>query len=212
MSADRVDALFCLSTRCPHCPAMLGILGDLVKAGRLGRLEVVNLEVYPEIAGTLGVRSVPWVRLGRFEFAGLRTRAELEQWIVRATHPDAMADYLHAQLRDGHFADVVAMVRRDPEALSALLPIVANPEASINVRIGAGGVFEEFAGQVPMQQLTDRLGALSRHADPRVRADACHYLSLTGSPSARPYLRERLADEDVSVREIAAESLEALPE
>ncbi|MBS0329365.1 MAG: HEAT repeat domain-containing protein, partial [Proteobacteria bacterium] len=47
--------------------------------------------------------------------------------------------------------------------------------------------------------------------DARVRADACHYLGLTGEAAARSWLDARLADEDADVREIAAESLESLP-
>ena len=94
--------------------------------------------------------------------------------------------------------------------MAALLPIVGNPAASINVRIGAGVVFEKFAGQSAMAALVDRLGALARHEDARVRADACHYLSLTGAPEARGYLERCQQDDDGTVREIAAESLQAL--
>jgi len=43
-----------------------------------------------------------------------------------------------------------------------------------------------------------------------VRADACHYLGLSGDAAARPWLDARLGDNDADVREIAAESLQAL--
>jgi HEAT repeat protein len=52
---------------------------------------------------------------------------------------------------------------------------------------------------------------LTRHADARVRADACHLLSLTQAEAARPWLQADLQDVDEDVREIAAESLLALP-
>jgi thiol-disulfide isomerase/thioredoxin len=206
------DAQLLLSSHCPHCPAMLQILADLVKLGRLGRLDVVNVEARPEVADELGVRSVPWIRIGPFGLAGVRGREELLDWIDRVASPDGMADYFHAQLRDGHLAQVLAAVRRQPEVMAALLAIVANPEASINVRIGAGVVFEEFAGQPALLALLDQLGELTGHDDPRVRADACHYLSLTGSPSARPYLERCRQDDTDVVREIAEESLAALSE
>lgn len=189
---------------------MLQALIDLVKQGRLGRLEVINLEVRPDLAHELAVRSVPWTRIGPFAFTGLHNQEELLGWIERVGRPDGMADYFHSLLRDGHLSDVLDIVRRQSETLAALLPIVANPEASINVRIGAGVVFEEFAGQPPMHALVDRLGELVSHADPRVRADACHYLGLTRTPAAKPYLERCEQDEDGVVREIAAESLQAL--
>ncbi len=204
------DALLCLSSQCPHCPAMLQSLADLVKQGRLGRLEVVNLERRPEIGHALEVRSVPWVRIGAFELTGTLGRAELDSWVERAGRPEGMADYFHHMLKEGALAQVIRVVRRDPDSLAALLPIVAAPEMGIHVRVGAGAVFEEFAGQAPLQAIVDQLGALVRSQDGRVRADACHYLGLTRSERARPYLEICLPDTDASVREIAEESLAEL--
>lgn len=204
------DVQLLLSSHCPHCPAMLQTLSDLVKQGVIGRLDVVNLEARPEHAQELGARSVPWTRVGPFELTGLRGREELLDWIERVGSPDGMADYFHALLRDGHLAQVLETVKRHPDALAALLPIVANPEAGINVRIGAGVAFEEFAGQAPMRALTERLGQLCGHEDARVRADACHYLGLTGAQEAVAYLLRSQQDDDGVVREIAGESLQTL--
>jgi len=204
------DALFCLSSHCPYCPAMLQILADLVKRGVLGRLDIVNLEARPDAALEWGVRTVPWLRVGALVLTGQRSQEEITRLIERAASPTGMADYFHDLLRDGELAQVLATVGRHPDSLAALLPIVANPEASINVRIGTGAVFEEFSGQPPMRALTERLGELTGHADARVRADACHYLAMTGAAAARAYLTRRLRDDDSEVREIAAESLETL--
>lgn len=189
---------------------MLQTLTEMLKQGWIGRLTLVNLEAHPEAAREEGIRSVPWTRIGPFDLAGVHGREELLEWVERAGSPDGMTEYFHILLKDGHLDQVLATVHRRPDTLAALLPIVANPEASINVRIGAGVVFEEFAGQPAMLALTDRFGALTRHDDPRVRADACHYLSLTGAPEARPYLTHCQQDDDGMVREIALESLVAL--
>lgn len=204
------DAQLLLSSRCPHCNAMLDDMTELVKQGWLGRLDVVNVEARAELARDLGVRTVPWVRIGPFALSGARRRGELLDWIERVGRPEGMADYFHSLLRDGHLAQVLDVVRRHPETMAALLPIVANPEASINVRIGAGVVFEEFAGQPPLQALLERLGELTAHPDARVRADACHYLGLTGSPQAIAYLERCRQDDDGMVREIALDSLQAI--
>lgn len=189
---------------------MLQILSDLVKQGVLGHLEIVNLEVRPDVAQMWGVRSVPWLRIGVFELTGLRSREAIHRLIDRVASPTGMADYFHDLLRDGELAQVLDMVKRHPDSLAALLPIVANPEASINVRIGAGVAFEEFSGQPPMKALVANLVELAEHPDTRVRADACHYLGMTGTNKARASLRRRLQDSDDSVREIAAESLGTL--
>lgn len=200
----------CISGHCPHCVAMLTLLTELVKSGKLARLEVVNIEVRPEVAAAWGVRSVPWLRIGEFELTGQRTRAEIEGWIARAARPDGMAEYLHTLLKEGELAKVLAMIEADTRRLSALLPIVGNPDASLNVRLGAGAVFEDYAGSAPLRDLADALATLAEHADARVRADACHLLGLSRTPRVEAVLRAHLDDPDADVREIARESLDSL--
>ncbi len=203
-------ALLLISTHCPHCPAMLHALSDLVKQGIVGKLEVVNLEQHPEVGQALGVRSVPWLKLGAIELAGLHSRDELSDWADKAATETGLADYFHLLLKEGQMARVLAMLHADSSQLAAVLPIIGNPEASLNVRLGAGVLIEEFAQSAALRTLLPRLAELSTHPDARVRADACHYLGLTGEASARAYLQARLGDDDADVREIAADSLEAL--
>lgn len=205
------DALLLISSHCPHCPAMLAALSDLLKQGTIGRLEAINLEQRPELAQALGVRSVPWLRIGRIELAGLRSKAELAEWVAKADSESGMVDYFHMLLKEGQLPHAQAVIEAEPELLAAVLPIVGNVDASLNVRLGAGVLLEQFAGSEPLRALLPRLGELSQHADSRVRADACHYLGLTGDARARPWLDARTADDDADVREIAAESLDALP-
>lgn len=205
------DALLLISTACPHCPTALAALSDLVKQGVVGKLEVVNLEAHPEVAQTLGVRSVPWVKIGVIELAGLRSQAELTEWATKAGTEAGMADYFHLLLKEGQMARVLALLHADSRQLGAVLPIFGNVDASLNVRLGAGVLLEAFAQSDALRVLLPRLGELSTHADARIRADASHYLGLTGATSARIWLEARLNDDDADVREIAAESLAALP-
>jgi len=189
---------------------MLAALADLVKRGSIGRLEVVNVEALPHIAAELGARSLPWLRMGEFALHGARAPAELELWAGRAADPSALADALHDLLKNGDALQVSRLVGEAPARLAELLPIVANPEASLNVRLGAGMVFEEFVGSAALRALTPRLGDLTRHADARVRADAAHLLGLAEDADARPDLEALLRDVDAGVREIARESLDRL--
>jgi thioredoxin-like negative regulator of GroEL len=204
------DALLLLSSHCPHCPAVLSALADLLKQGVIGRLEAVNLEQRPEVGQALGVRSVPWMRIGRIELAGMHGKAELAEWAAKADSEEGMADWFHTLLKEGQLPKVQEMIEAEPGLLAAVLPIVGNVEASLNVRLGAGVLFEEFSDRDALRALLPRLGELSQHADARVRADACHYLGLTADISARHWLEDRLADDNADVREIAAESLEIL--
>ncbi len=204
------DALLLVSTHCPHCPAMLTALADLLKQGVIGRLEAVNLEQRPDVGQALGVRSVPWLRIGRIELAGVHSKTELAEWAAKADSEAGLADWFHLLLKEGQLPKAQAMIEADPALLAAVLPIVGNIDASLNVRLGAGVLLEEFAGSDTLRALLPRLGELSQHADARVRADACHYLGLTGDAAAKRWLDARVDDEDADVREIAAESVQAI--
>ncbi len=139
-----------------------------------------------------------------YPLAGDATRA-----LLRASSRDR-AEQFAIWLLEGQLKRVNEVVDRIPSALADLLPVVANPEANLNVRFGASAVLERYAGTPAFLALLPALGMLSGHGDHRVRADACHLLGLTGTQDAVKYLEARRDDPDAEVREIVAESLEAL--
>ena len=123
----------------------------------------------------------------------------------------SIADQFHVLLKDGGLGQVRERVAAQPELLAELLPVVANPDAAINVRLGASVIFEGYADSAALRALLPQLGLLCSHADMRVRADACFYLGLTGDARGREFLQARLEDDSAEVREIAADSLAMLP-
>ena len=78
------DTLLLMGKQCPYCPTVLKGLQSLEATGVIGHLETVVIEDNPEIAAELGVRSVPWVRIGPFELPGLRAEEELREWAEKA--------------------------------------------------------------------------------------------------------------------------------
>jgi len=199
-----------LGTHCPHCPSVLASLSDLVKAGVISKLEVVNLEQRPETGRELGVRSVPWVRIGQFEFSGLHSKVELQSWAELAGTEQGMTKYFEQLLGDGEVMRVLGMISNDHGLLHALIGLVSDADAKINARIGAGVIMEDYEGKPELLALIPELGELTRHEDARVRSDACHYLSLTHDVSVKQYIEPLLDDEHEEVREVAEESLAEL--
>jgi len=189
---------------------VLQALGELVKSGEIGQLKVVNIQKRPDVAKQLGVRTVPWVRVGPFELDGLRSHAELRQWANRAGSIEGLKDYFVELFTTGALKKVVELVRREPAYLDALPPIVEDLETELHARVGVGAVMEELTGQPLLARLVKPLGRLTRHPNASVRADACHYLSLTRQADAPALIRPLLNDPDSSVREVAEESLAAL--
>lgn len=206
------DALLLLTSQCPHCPTVLQALSELVKKGVIGRLEAVNIQVRSDIAAQYGVRSVPWIRIGEFELEGLHSPAELEQWAQRAGSKQGMALYYGELLKQGKLSKVLDALRRNTQGLPALLLLAKDPDTELTVRIGVSAVLEDLAGTDALQALLPDIIELSRHDDPRVRSDACHFLALTRSAAALEPLRALTDDPERAVRDVASDSLEELQE
>jgi len=204
------DGLLLVAPGCPHCAGVLEGLCALVKDGRIGRLEVVNIAVHPERAAELGVRSVPWYRIGPFVLDGGRTPQELARWADQVGSAEGVRAYVAERLEQGRLAQVEELIARHPDWLEMLLPLIADADSELPLRLGLGAVFEAFAGSEPLRDLIPALSALTTHADPRVRSDACHYLALTGSRRALEPLESCLDDPHPEVREIAQDGLDGL--
>ena len=204
--------LMLMGTRCSYCGQMMQILAELMKAGKIGELRIVNIEEAPELAAELGVRSVPWLQIGPFELAGSRTKQELSLWLERASSFDGVTDYLEEVLAEGNIKYANKLIQRYPQALENVIDLMADPEAKINVRLGVGVIIEELAETEQFKAVIPRLIEYLSDHDARVRGDACHYLSLTKDPAYIPHIKKLLADESEEVREIAQDSLDALAE
>lgn len=201
------DALVVVSDSCPFCPTVLAGLTDLMKNGQLARLEVVNIEHHPDTVAALGVRTVPWVRLGPFELDGLRSPAELKLWANRAGSKAGMAAYVAELLATGGLNKLIELCRRDNRYLDAIPLLIGDSETDLHVRLGIGALFEELQGQPLLARLVDALAALTAADVPRTRGDACHYLALTRDRRAIPCIEALLDDRDAMVRDVAAEAL-----
>jgi len=199
-----------LGTQCPYCPPVLDALSQLVKKGKIGKLEVVNLEQHPEVARELGVRAVPWVRIGPFELTPPLTPAKLENWVFRVGSDEGMQDYFADLLDHGDLDKVETIIRKQPEDFKHLLAIFPDPDATLNMRLGVGALMETFADSEIMHRYVSDLATLTQHDSSQVRIDACHYLSLTGLESVRQYIEPLLDDPDDDVKESAKECLEEL--
>lgn len=204
------SAIVLIGPTCAHCAQVMDSLQVLVKDGSLSRLEIVNAEIETQLAASLGVHSVPWIRIGPFVLEGSHTEAELRQWANRVSAPDGMAWYFDEQLKDGKLAVVEKMVNEEPNRLSAIIPLASDTDTAIQTRVGIGALLEGLEGSGMATTLVPDLGKLTRHPDARVRADACHYLALCENPNAVPYLEKCIKDDDPNVREIAAEGIEHL--
>jgi hypothetical protein len=206
------DALLLLATGCAHCPGVLEGLSQLLKQGRLGRLEAVNIVEHPEAAQAVGTRSVPWTRIGAFELEGALTPAELARWVELAGSEDGYADYYSHLLETRRPHKVRQLLERHPETLSQLIALLADDNTPMAVRIGVGVVMEELEGDPLLVSGLEYLTALAGSQQANVRADAAHFLGLTRHQDAAEPLKQLVTDAHPDVREIAEEALQSLTE
>jgi len=204
--------LLLVATHCVFCKSVLDSLTEFVKSGVIASLEVINLEQCPEVPEAMGVRSVPWLRIGLFELEGAHSKIELLQWIQKSGTRTGMTDYLSEILSQGQVQKALTIIRKENNVMESVFELFSNAEEKINTRLGVGVIMEEFAVMEFFQKYIPTLAEFTKHADPRVRGDACHYLSLTNDPVVIPYIETLLQDAAPDVRETAEESLQELGE
>ncbi len=208
------DALMLLSSHCALCPGVLDSLTKMIKNGDIGNLSVINLDQHPEAMQQYNTRTVPWVRIGKYELTGAQTLEALQQraqWAIEEQNSGvnqvAGFDFL---LSEGQASKVVEAIQNDASAIRAVMTLLADPGTVLSTRIGIGVVFEELAGSDLLKTLIEDLGALTKHKDQRIRADAYHYLGMTADKNAVVFLEAGKTDKDKEVQEIAADSLKEI--
>ncbi|MBT8119792.1 MAG: HEAT repeat domain-containing protein [Gammaproteobacteria bacterium] len=206
------EVLMLMGTQCTYCGPMMQMLTEFIKLGQISELRIVNIEHAADLASELGVRSVPWLRIGPFELAGSRTKQELQLWIQRASSFDGVSEYLVEVLTEGNINNARKLIHDYPQALENVIDLMADPEAKINIRLGAGVIIEEMAESESFKTVIPRLLEYLSNDDARIRGDACHYLSLTRDRSYIPDIEKLLTDDSAEVREIAQDSLDELGE
>lgn len=201
------EALLLVSPGCQYCRAMHKVLDELAESKKLSKLTIVDIAEKPQVAEELGVRSVPWLRIGNFVLEGAHTPGELNKWIEASKQESGWSDYLDHLLGTGSLALAERVLKQNPEKLRALIPLAKDPETSMHVRVGIAAIFEDLQGAAEIKTLVPVLIEVAKSNDPKVRADACHLLALTGSEEAIPVLQNYAEDENPMVREIASEGI-----
>lgn len=205
------DALLLITGGCPHCPAALQAMTQLLKEGDIGRLQVINVAVHIEEAEARGVQSVPWAKIGPFSVEGGFSPGKLRE-LAQGVHDDSMFDvWLLELLKTGKRARYEALVREEPARIHALARLMTNPETSMAIRLGIGAVLEELHGSGLTAPLIPALADMQDLEDRLLSADACHFLTLIGGEEIRPNMQKARQSPNPEVREIAEEWLEKYP-
>jgi glutaredoxin len=204
------DTRLLIAPACPHCGSVTETLTKLVKEGLIGRLEIINLAVRPEAAAEVGTRSVPWFKIGEFEFTGAHSEQEIRRWAEKAAQGEGWSAYYHDLIDNRQLDQAISSLHQHPERLGELIATLEDKDLPMVVKIGIGAVIEDFEDTEELKKCIPQLERLTRSGDPGTRADACHYLGLTGSSEVIPALENLLNDKNKHVQEIAEETITEL--
>lgn len=202
-----LDVQLLISPGCTACPVVMQAFERLLKEGKISSVHCFNLLDYPEKSVEFNTRSVPWMRIGDFEFTGLYSYQELEHWVQAARAPDGRQKYLIHLLENQRIDEAAELADTDPEWLATVIGIAADPGTPMAARIGASAVIEQFADSDKLRQQLPLLLEASRAKDSQTRADSAYFLGLSNDETAKQRLKELLQDENKEVREIASEAL-----
>lgn len=210
MVPQSLTALLLTAPGCIHCAAVKKILDKFLVEGLIEQLEVVDVTSHPKLASQYNVKSVPWLKLGPFELQGAQHEPDLRNWISLLDKPENITHSLKHLFSTGELSRVIDLIRERPEYMNNLLDLVIDEEKDMKIQLGVSAVFEEFEGSPLLQGMVAKLGELSTHESPRIRADVAHYLSLSHTDAALPFLQKLVQDSDREVNEIASDILNEL--
>lgn len=209
---SKPKATLALTSQCPHCPAVMNGLSQLLKQGQLSQLRMVNIEQDPEFATSHNIRGVPWFQIGELQFEGAHTPSELSWWAEHVHSASGIQRYLADKLSQGRLDSCLALIQAHPDWLLQLLPLLTQSDTPMQVRIGIGAMFEHLAGEPLLAPAREPLLALLQHSDTNIRIDICHLLAQLHDPSLADVFRGCLSDNHPEIQEIAQEALDALSE
>lgn len=202
-----VIALLLTAPGCVHCAALKKILEKLLQEQLIARLEIIDVAAKPKIAEQYRIKSVPWLQINSLQFQGGMTEKELRELIAQIKSQQSNTYLLKHLLQTGELNQVLEHIEKKPALIVDLLPLIAEPELDMKVRLGISAVFEEFQGREILKNIVQPLAELARNESAQIRADVAHYLALTESTAALPYLQQLTQDPDKEVKEIADEAL-----
>lgn len=206
----KTEALLLIAPGCAHCPTVMTHLSTLVKEGSIARLEIINIQQYPDIATTYNVRSVPWLKLDDYILTGSYSLDELRHWAQLTHSEEGLQQYIELQLADGKLDKIVNEIKQYPQWLKAIVNLLKNDDTAMQVRLAIDTIMENMAGTEILQSQVEELGQLAQTVHPSRLADIIYYLGLSKSRKAIAYIEKFLQHDNPDIVEISKDALEEI--
>ncbi len=203
-----------VASQCPHCPHVLRKIQTVASETAMIRLQVINVDLFPDHAQNDSIRSVPTLILDeQIRWTGQVSEAEVLAICANRDPSQLSADSLRQIVEDGNAAQVSAMMTERDQVFPALVELLIHPRWS--VRLGAMVTAEYLADDAPglgghlCSMLWERFPDLST----QVQGDVVHLFGLVTNEDTQSYLQSIVAGSyNDEVKDAAAEVLAELDE
>ena len=201
-----------ISQNCPFCPATVRHVTALLGISKFIRLTIIDCTLFPEMALSDRVQSVPTLLLdGDYRWTG---SFELEEVVeVMANHDPAKLGTLSLErmLKEGNAARLAEMMLDKGDIFPAFVDLLIHKKWP--VRLGAMVAMEEITSRNPelAARVTDPLWECFERVGDPVKGDIIHVLGESGHQTIAPRVEMILRGEyGPDVKEAAREALEKI--
>ena len=156
------------------------------------------------------IRSVPVTVIRDLPFIGKYTEQEMQQWLALTDDVQFRQKYLSEQLNTGELSLMTSLVKTMPGLLKHAIPLLADKETPMQVKIGITALFEAMEGSELLSPLVPDLRRLANHEQHNVLSDVIYLLSLIHDPELRGWFESLLSHKHEEIRELARDALEKI--
>ncbi|MDY6988435.1 MAG: thioredoxin family protein [Thermodesulfobacteriota bacterium] len=201
-----------VAPQCPHCPVTARQILPLAGASEAIRIRVIDGVLFPEIAQSHHIRSVPTVVLDeQFRWTGTVELKELVDVMTNRDPADLSASSLEGMLKEGDASQVAAMMLEREMIFPSFMDLLVHEK--MFVRLGAMVVMEEIVerNRALAAQVVDPLLKRLDEAGDRAQGDILYVLGESGNASLMPALERILKGSfHGEVKEAAQEAMEKI--
>ena len=210
----RLPALlkFYVSQQCPFCPVTLRQIIPLPATNEFIRLAIFDCILFPEMAQSDRIQSVPTLLLDeQFRWTGSLQLEEVVEIITNRDPAKLSASSLEGMLKEGNASKVADMMLDKEKLFPAFIDLLMHEKWP--VRLGAMVAMEEIADRNPelAAQVIDPLWESFHQVEDPVKGDIIYIFGETGNYEIAPRLETILGGQyDSEVKEAATEALEKI--
>jgi hypothetical protein len=201
-----------ISPHCPFCPTAVSSVFKLIGLSRMIYAEIIDVELFSELAEKDHIRSVPTVILDdQFRWTGSVNIQEIIDMMIRFDPSKLSEKTFQKMIEEGNAQGLANMMAQSNAVYPGFIKLLIHP--GWPVRLGAMAVFEYLEGISPVLAEETRLKLLDffEPADDQVKGDIAYLLGGSNHSNILAKLQYIInGPYAAEVREAAKEALESI--